>query len=209
MVKRILLFIAIAVALSSSTAFSYDTMHLTTLPTTKDGTYDYYVGFTGGYLNDHKPAYEYVCNDFIPTTIVPRDYSVNVSSFDSLTNVKFRDSSDVPLLMNYKQAAWLLYQMKANPGATAAIQFAIWNIFTPDASNYAGQDTWISAAQTADLSNFNFNNVRVYTPISLPGGSFPTNQQEFMGVVTPIPGAVWLLGTGLVGLVGIRRRFAI
>jgi hypothetical protein len=25
---------------------------------------------------------------------------------------------------------------------------------------------------------------------------------------TPIPGAIWLLGSGLVGLVGIRRKFA-
>ena len=28
------------------------------------------------------------------------------------------------------------------------------------------------------------------------------------GTATPIPGAVWLLGSGLVGLVGIRRKFA-
>jgi len=26
------------------------------------------------------------------------------------------------------------------------------------------------------------------------------------GSVVPLPGAVWLLGAGLVGLVGIRRR---
>lgn len=29
-----------------------------------------------------------------------------------------------------------------------------------------------------------------------------------IGAPTPIPGAIWLLGSGLVGLVGLRRRFA-
>jgi|GEM_PF-2139855 len=29
-----------------------------------------------------------------------------------------------------------------------------------------------------------------------------------VGAPTPIPGAIWLLGSGLLGLVGIRRRFA-
>jgi hypothetical protein len=29
-----------------------------------------------------------------------------------------------------------------------------------------------------------------------------------VGSPTPIPGAIWLLGSGLIGLVGIRRRFA-
>jgi hypothetical protein len=27
------------------------------------------------------------------------------------------------------------------------------------------------------------------------------------GAVVPIPGAVWLLGTGLIGLIGARRKF--
>jgi hypothetical protein len=30
--------------------------------------------------------------------------------------------------------------------------------------------------------------------------------KEFMGVV-PIPASIWLMGAGMVGLIGIRRRF--
>jgi len=41
----------------------------------------------------------------------------------------------------------------------------------------------------------------------------PTTEEEYFsitfttGAPVPIPGAVWLLGSGLVGLVGIRRKF--
>ena len=64
-------------------------------------------------------------------TYVPGNYSVNVSNFDSLTNVKFRD---VGMLTERKRAAWLPHQMKTNPADTAAIQFAIWKVFRPSAS---------------------------------------------------------------------------
>ena len=31
---------------------------------------------------------------------------------------------------------------------------------------------------------------------------------EPTGIVTPLPGAVWMLGTGLIGLIGLRRKMA-
>jgi hypothetical protein len=40
-----------------------------------------------------------------------------------------------------------------------------------------------------------------FTPLSpVPGNSFEAN-------VVPIPGAVWLLGSGLIGLVALRKKF--
>jgi hypothetical protein len=39
-----------------------------------------------------------------------------------------------------------------------------------------------------------------------PYGEGPAFRNRFTTAVVPIPGAVWLLGTGLIGLVGIRRK---
>jgi len=38
-------------------------------------------------------------------------------------------------------------------------------------------------------------------------GAFNTTIDDFEYGAVPIPGAVWLLGSGLVGIVGIRRKF--
>jgi hypothetical protein len=37
-------------------------------------------------------------------------------------------------------------------------------------------------------------------------GDYTSLENEFVGAATPIPGAIWLLGSGIVGLAGIRRR---
>jgi xanthosine utilization system XapX-like protein len=47
-----------------------------------------------------------------------------------------------------------------------------------------------------------------YLSASVYGGGTPTGNVTLTPVTpTPIPAAFWLLGSGLVGLVGIRRRF--
>jgi hypothetical protein len=54
----------------------------------------------------------------------------------------------------------------------------------------------------------------VFTYESMSTGPFSTANREISidinqeDMPTPIPGAVWLLGTGLVGLVGLRRKLA-
>jgi hypothetical protein len=35
----------------------------------------------------------------------------------------------------------------------------------------------------------------------------PTDSEFIGGNLVPIPGAVWLLGSGLLGLIGFRRKF--
>ena len=46
----------------------------------------------------------------------------------------------------------------------------------------------------------------------IPGGWYPNSSPHdinwtYTAEVVPIPGAVWLLGSGLIGIVGVRRKF--
>ncbi len=43
--------------------------------------------------------------------------------------------------------------------------------------------------------------------LSVNDGS-PTMQATFNMTATPMPGAAWLLGSSLIGLVGLRRKFS-
>ncbi|MGB5717403.1 MAG: VPLPA-CTERM sorting domain-containing protein [Gammaproteobacteria bacterium] len=61
------------------------------------------------------------------------------------------------------------------------------------ASNFAGFSLLLPNA-TSDLSVFNFD------------GSISDNPPVLMLTTVPIPAAVWLFGSGLLGLVGIARR---
>ena len=211
--RKLLLAVVIAIVLSTSTAFA-TTITLTSMPDLNVS------GLPVGPIHGDN-AFGYVCNDinggiYVPTAPNPAvTYTVNVSSFDTLTYVKFRDAGNNPLTEEYKKAAWLLLQMQANPANTTVIQFAIWNIFTPSAPDYAGQAQWITDAYNAVVTNHfnNFATVRIYTPIAQSmndghGGTiWVEHPQELMSLV-PLPAGAWLLGTGLAGLIAIRRRQA-
>ena len=64
----------------------------------------------------------------------------------------------------------------------------------------------VTTALGMDWTGVKANANRAYGVMVLNLYSGTTYKQDQL-VVTPIPPAVWLLGTGLVGLFGIRRRF--
>lgn len=109
---------------------------------------------------------------------------------------------------NAGRVAWLLtnYGVSGQGDNAKALQAAIWTAITPanvllnvpaSASFY---QTYLNYLAASDGQEGIIGNFKWITPM--------TGQAEFQGqVTTPIPAAVWLLGSGLVGLIGIRRRF--
>ncbi|MEN6373170.1 MAG: VPLPA-CTERM sorting domain-containing protein [Smithella sp.] len=96
-----------------------------------------------------------------------------------------------------------------NREASASIlQYAIW--WLEDEKAYDAGNIFIQAAiamfgdaATAKADSNGAFNVRVLNLTDITNGALRQDQL----VVVPIPAAVWLFGTGLIGLVGVRRRF--
>lgn len=132
-------------------------------------------------------------------------------------------------LDRYKQAAWLATQFKpTNTGQWGYIQGAIWHLTTPFAPGLSAAQNvlvndWMDRA-ARNYARFYYNNVSLLTDTALDRcratnpGSAPWNgcgRQEHIVIeggaltVTPEPGSVALVATGLVAISGIgamRRR---
>jgi hypothetical protein len=136
-------------------------------------------------------------------------YVGNLSTPD-LTHARFSGIIDgYSQLQHYQMAAWLFGQMPLNPGTTdtVAIMYAVWNLFrgygVPTELESRVED-YLEAAQAAvpTFGTLNWGSVYLYTPDT-------SGYQEFLRGTpnpVPIPAAAWLLGSGLLGLVAIRRR---
>lgn len=83
----------------------------------------------------------------------------------------------------------------------------------------SGKNYWLIAASAGGTTSntlWNFNNTggrgAHYTYHKNDGATYylenyPQGAFEVKGNATPIPAAVWLFGTGLLGVIGIRRKF--
>jgi len=112
-------------------------------------------------------------------------------------------------VVNKEKVAYLLehYAVDAagNKNRESALQAAIWFQVSSGAwslGSTALQETkdYYDAIFTAGIGSGNVSNFSWLSPTDGPLG-----KQNYQGLVTPIPGAVWLLGSGLAGLVGIGR----
>jgi hypothetical protein len=161
------------------------------------------------------------CDDFNNEVTWNQTWQANVTQLGSgdLSNTRYGNPADVALLMGqnpyyatytaaqlYAQAAWLTTQfnqyLSNNPTQIISLQYAIWDLFDPNAPTNAGAQAWILSAEQ-NYGSVNLNNFEIVTNV---GPLAPTGQvQEFI-VPTPEPGTIALLGIALLGLVFMARR---
>ncbi len=120
---------------------------------------------------------------------------------------------------DYLQAAWLMDQYAATSTTvdtrkeTVAVQSAIWNAVTNDAgylpvsSDSAATlaSSMMTALGSATLDESYLKaNYKILNNYKIDG-TYQTLVIKYPSAV-PVPAAVWMLGSGLIAIIGIRRR---
>lgn len=150
-----------------------------------------------------------ICDDYGHTVYLNENWTASVHTFSDLTGTRF----GVADTTQYHEAAWLASQIgSSSPLSTiAAIQFAIWSLFTNGVPVVSGETGWLSSASAAASHNYygmDFSHWEILTPNN------PTSPQEYFLYVPSIPEpSAWLdMFVGLVAFAGIwtvkRRRIA-
>ena len=209
-IQGFLLVAAAAVLCFVPSAFA-DTANMTLTGAGSNAPYGVYVGPYTATING-TPT-QVICDDYSHDSYIGESWTANVSSFPSLSDVRFTSGNET---QNYDEAAYLaniLFDVSSNKSEADALQYAIWYIFDPvdvqnavgnrsffsDATDVNGVAYWLNDASAQTFTAGEFSNILFYTPAS--GG----NPQEFI-VRTPEPGTVLLLGLGLVGVFLFKRR---
>ncbi|MGA7800446.1 MAG: VPLPA-CTERM sorting domain-containing protein [Gammaproteobacteria bacterium] len=147
-----------------------------------------------------------MCDDW-NTEVPNHSWTATGYTYGDIINgapVKFAGSAGIGA---YKEAGWLFSQLgTASQSAQADINLAVWKIMSnPTVTMTTAATTWYDLA--LGHSDFDFSNaMMVWTPNPLNAS------QEFLTPLTsppsavPLPAAVWLFGSGLVGLVAVGRR---
>ena len=115
------------------------------------------------------------------------------------------------MALDYKAAGLIFKSMLGGQMSTTAAQWAIWGLFSANASSNAyfisknfGSIDAAYLALAATASNSAFKGLVLYTPTDGKPGVGP---QEYIGYSpVPEPGTLTMMGTGLISLAGLLQR---
>jgi hypothetical protein len=161
-----------------------------------------------------------VCDDFSHHVTSGEMWTANVSTFNSLTYVRFQQATQAQTLQLYEEAGWLFDQLfvSGNSSQTGNISYALWAIF--DSGQVEGSSGWTTGGNSTNPTSANgwlhdaenqtfyageFSNLEILTPVS-SGSNSP--QEYITFAPTPEPTSLLLLASGLFAVAFLVRKKA-
>ena len=201
--KKLISFFAVALFLSIALAANASMVGTGDLDVTWSGP------MVGNYYGDYDG--QVVSSNFGYTTGVEEVFCVSKDDGNGGLYDFYTITSDLTNYATLSKAAWIAdnwTRWGSDDATKVEAQKAVWQIM--GVMNEVGTSGTDYAIYLAANNISNYTTERWYYALS-PSSTAPTgtNYQDFLTPVTPtpIPTALWLLGTGLLGLVGLRRKF--